>query len=168
MAKVGGELFDTVKEWASKWTTAGAKNVLDASDGPTVKKGILDTSWAVWKEPDAGGFSKTSDVSYPGDAVARESAHAQVIILAMNPGNDTTRGAWSNFHHSWTSRDQLLAEACRDTGLQGALMTDLYYDQFESDSKALNVSAAASGVARLLDIIGVSGESDPLILLSGR
>lgn len=153
---VGSELFDTVEEWARRWATAGTDN-----------KVILDTSWAVWKKPDSGRFSKTSDVSYPGDTVAREHAHARVIILAMNPGNDTTRGDWSNFHHAWISRDQLLAEACRDTGLQGALMTDLYYDQFESDSKALNVSAAAAGVARLLDIIEASEETDPLILCLG-
>lgn len=166
---VGGELFGTVEEWARKWAMAGKQDPLDPAGEPAGEKVILDTSWAVWRDPESGQFSKTSDVSYPGDDVARKHAHARVIILAMNPGNDQSRGNWSNFHHSWTSRDQLLAEACRGTGLAGALMTDLFYDQFESDSAALNVSGAAAGVARLLEIVGASGETDPLIVcLGGR
>lgn len=46
-------------------------------------------------------------------------------------------------------------------------MTDLFFDQFESDSNALNGSGAAAGVARILDIIEASGETDPLILCLG-
>lgn len=153
MAKRSEELFETVRDWVGKW--APAQDV------------ILDTSWAVWKEPSSGGFSKFSDVSFPGETVARERAHARVIVLAMNPGNDQSRGDWSNFHHSWVSRDQLLAEACRDTGLEGSLMTDLYFDQFQSDSSMLEVSGAGVGAERILDIIRLSEEPDPLIVCLG-
>lgn len=167
MVKRGGELFDAVEKWARKWAAAGKDVVPDPAGGPAAEGVILDTSWAVWKEPESGQFSKTSDVSYPGDPAAREQAHARVIIVAMNPGSDTSRGDWSNFHHSWTSRDQLLAEACRDTGLQGALMTDLYFTEYESNSSVLDVSGAAAGVERILEIMQTSGETDPLILCLG-
>lgn len=163
MVQTGSELFDSVTKWAHKWTGANISH----ADKRSEEKVILDTSWAVWNRPDGGMFTKNSDVSYPGDAMAREHAHVRVIILGMNPGNDASRGNWSNFHHAWKSRDQLLAEACRDTDLQGALMTDLFFDQFESDSIALNVSGAAAGVARILEIIESSGETDPLILCLG-
>lgn len=167
MSKVAGELFDAVKEWTHKWTASRPNDDIDSFDGQTGDNVILDTSWAVWNEPDSGRFTKDSDVSYPGDALARKYAHGRAIILGMNPGNDASRGNWSNFHHSWKSRDQLLAEACRDTGLQGALMTDLFFDQFESNSIALNVSGAAAGAARILDIIEISGETNPLIVCLG-
>lgn len=153
MAKHGSELFDVVENWVHKWT-------------PSVDV-ILDTSWAVWGDPGDAGHNKSSDVSFPGQDVARKHAHARAIILAMNPGDDRERGNWSNFHHSWKSRDQLLAEACRGTGLEGALMTDLFFDQFQSKSKSLDESGCAVGVRRILDIIEASGEEDPLILCLG-
>jgi len=155
MAKRGSELFSGVTGVVNKWAPG--------------QKVILDTSWAVWKEPGRDGFSRTSDVSFPDEAIAREHAHARVIILGMNPGDDTQRGDWSNFHHSWTSRDQLLAEACRGTRLWGALMTDLYSDQYQSKSELLDSSAsrASVGVARLLELIKVSREDDPLVVCLG-
>lgn len=153
MAKKGSELFDIVERWVRKW--ARGEGV------------ILDTSWAVWSDPGKEGHGKTTDVSFPGEKVAREKAQARVVILGMNPGDDRERGDWSNFHHSWASRDQLLAEVCRDTGLEGALMTDLFFDQFQSKSDSLDESGYAVGVRRVLDIVEASGEKEPLILCLG-
>lgn len=157
MAPISGpDLFTKIE----KFSHAEA----DATDGL-----ILGTSWAVWKKPEGAIYTKESDVKYPGDDVARTHAHARAILLALNPGNDRDRGDWSNFHHSWASRDQLLAEACRGTGLWGSLMTDLYNDQFQSNSSKVLSEKEQSGraVERLLNMVALTGEEAPLVICLG-
>jgi hypothetical protein len=124
----------------------------------------------VWAAPGSGSFTKLDNLSFPGFDTVRPVAHGRVILLAMNPGgNDPEhpRDDWSNFH-SEGSNDHLLAEAFRETRLWGAFMTDLYFDQYESDSSKVDVSAAQSvrGVRRLVGLAGL-GDLDPLIVCVG-
>lgn len=150
MAIVGQELFESVQAWARSWARRY-----------TEMESILDTSWAVWLNEAPEGSKST----YPGDEVAAEHAHGRIILLAMNPGNDTDRGDWSCFHSTKrVSNDHFLREACRETGLTGAVMTDYAFDQFESTSGNVKYDKNRIYLERLDQLVQITGEENPLVV----
>lgn len=110
-------------------------------------------SWAVWGRavpaPDqfATGDSSQANLQLPADDGTDALLHGRAVLLGLNPGNAAQRlhqllGDWYAFHSGSDripagfrySNDHLIAEACRDTGLWGAYMTDLFPTLVESAS----------------------------------
>ncbi|WP_121254800.1 hypothetical protein [Nocardioides ferulae] len=133
------------------------------------------SSWAVWG-PDPhprAEFTKDSDLSFPPDHVAHGLVHADVLLVALNPGIAAAghvRTPWHNFHAGPRHRDHSLAEACRGTRLWGAYMTDVHPDITEGDSTRVStgadlVRAAVESLARQIELLGAR---DPVIVALGH
>lgn len=148
-------------------------------------------SWAVWGRPDPdedqfiGPERKLqTTLRLPDGAETDGQLHGRVVLLGLNPGNAAARlhaqlGDWYAFHCGSDqipvgfrySNDHLVAEACRDTGLWGCYMTDLFPALIDSssDSVADQVRAdprwAKEAVALLKDELATLQAPEPPLLV---
>lgn len=96
-------------------------------------------SWAVWgqaKVP-ASSFLDDSNIAFPPQTDELvDVLHTRVVVVGFNPvlAAKAGRGHWTSFHFGRASRDERLAETCRETPLWGCLMTDLFPPILDSES----------------------------------
>lgn len=107
------------------------------------------SSWAVYGSPDrpTTPYTKDSDLRFPYENIDAVLAllHTDFILLGLNPGNGVIRDpAWANFHVGGASKDERVAEACRETALWGSFITDLF--PLEVNSSASDVKDKLSEV----------------------
>lgn len=111
------------------------------------KKFGLHTSWAVWTEKGEKSKSNVGDLSifYEEDKLQKtlNKLNPDIVLAGLNgslgdPETENGKVNFANFHSDYASAtDYKIRFAITGTPLEGAFMTDVVKEHYETDSKVL-------------------------------